>query len=216
MTKQLANYSNTEEKFNTLTHGLGIPLGIIALIQCPYLAWQYDGWLRLACILYGSSLIAMYCISTAYHAAKPSTLKICLRTLDHCTIYFLIAGTYSPILLSVIRAANTSIAIGLLIMEWGLGILAVILTAIDLKKYFVFSMICYIFMGWGIMLFPQTALAAIPTTGFVLLLSGGIVYTVGALLYGIGKKIQYVHSVFHLFVLAGSILQYCSITYYIL
>ncbi|MBR6549392.1 MAG: hemolysin III family protein [Clostridia bacterium] len=216
MTKQLANYTKIEEQMNTITHALGIPLGIIALIQCTHLAWQYDWFIRIAAVLYGFSLIAMYLVSTIYHGVKPSMTKIRLRTLDHCTIYFLIAGTYSPILLSVVRAINPSVAIGLLIMEWGLGILAVILTAIDLKKYFVFSMICYIFMGWGIMLFPQTTLAAIPSTGFVLLLSGGIVYTIGAILYGVGKKIAYVHSLFHLFVLAGSILQYCSITFTIL
>ncbi len=216
MTKILPNYTKTEEKLNAITHGLGIPFALIALLLCGISSFHHSNLCLIGSVIYGLSLLAMYSVSTLYHAVSPSVTKCRLRTLDHCTIYVLIAGTYTPILLIAIRTVSPAVTWALLLMEWGLGLLAIVLTAIDLKKYSVFSMICYIFMGWGIMLFPKVAIAALPKTGFYLLLGGGIVYTIGAILYGIGKKQRYVHSVFHLFVLAGSVLQFLCIYFYVL
>lgn len=216
MTKILPNYTKAEEKFNAITHGLGIPFSIFACILFIPKSSGHDVPCIIGTAIYGLALIAMYTISTLYHAVKPSHGKYLLRTLDHCTIYLLIAGTYTPILMASIRMVSPTIAWGLLIMEWGLSTLATTLTAIDLKKYSIFSMICYIFMGWGIMLFPNVAITALPQTGFILLLSGGIVYTIGAVLYGIGKKRRYFHGIFHVFVLAGSILQFACIFLYVL
>ena len=136
--------------------------------------------------------------------------------LDHCTIYALIAGTYTPILLVGIRPLYPVLAWVCFGIEWGLLALATTLTAIDLKKYTVLSMVCYIGMGWMIILaLPQTV-DAMTRAGFYWLLSGGIAYTVGAILYGIGSKHRYFHSVFHLFVLLGSILQAVAILGYVL
>ena len=156
----------------------------------------------------------LYTLSSIYHGLRPSTGKKVLQVLDHCTIYFLIAGTYTPILLSAFLPVYPTIAIGLMIMEWGLAALAITLTAIDLKKYTVFSMICYLFLGWGIVFFLPQTLAVMGREGFGLLLAGGIVYTIGAILYGIGSKKPWFHSIFHVFVFFGSLLQFFAILGY--
>ena len=139
-----------------------------------------------------------------------------MQVIDHCTIYLLIAGTYTPIVLSAIRPAFPALAWGLLGVVWGLAILAVVLTAIDLDKYNVFSMICYIGIGWAILPFMKQTLQVLTFPGFMLLLAGGIAYTIGAVLYGIGGKKKWMHSVFHIFVVLGSALQFFSILGYAL
>ena len=128
----------------------------------------------------------------------------------------MIAGTYTPILLTAIRRESVVTAWVLFGVEWGFAALAATLTAIDLKKYEKFSMLCYIGMGWGIVFAAKTTVKAVPSAGIMFLLLGGVSYTVGAVLYGIGKKHRYMHSIFHIFVVMGSILQFFSILFYIL
>lgn len=166
--------------------------------------------------IYGAGMLITYTMSSIYHGLHVSTGKKVMQVLDHCAIYFLIAGTYTPIMLIQFVPAYPIIGWGLLAMQWVLTALAVTLTAIDLKKYKVFSMICYIFMGWGIIFFLPQALEIFGVTCFGWLLAGGIAYTVGAILFGIGKKLKWMHSVFHIFVLLGSILQFISIYYFML
>ena len=138
-----------------------------------------------------------------------------MQILDHCAIYFLIAGTYTPILITGFLPIYPGIGWGLLIMEWGLSAIAISLTAIDLKKYSAFSMICYIFMGWGIIFFIPQTMAVMTASGFYWLLAGGIAYTIGAILFGLRKKLHWMHAVFHLFVILGSFLQYMAIVFYL-
>ena len=137
-----------------------------------------------------------------------------MQVIDHCTIYFLIAGTYTVILLSAIRPENPVIAWVLFGFEWGMVALATTLTAIDLKKYRVFSMICYIGMGWAIIFFAKKAMQALTFPGFLLLLLGGIAYTIGSVLYGLGKRKKWMHSVFHIFVVLGALLQFFCVLFY--
>ena len=137
-----------------------------------------------------------------------------MQILDHCTIYFLICGTYTAILLSAFLPVFPIICFGLLVFLWTLAALAITLTAIDLKKYNIFSMICYIFMGWSILPFIIQTINVLTPTGFLILLSGGIAYTIGGVLYGIGSKKPWFHSIFHIFVVLGSTLQALSILLY--
>ena len=139
-----------------------------------------------------------------------------MQTIDHCTIYFLIAGTYTVIVLSAIRPVYPFLGWGLFAFEWALTALATTLTAIDLKKYNVFSMICYIGMGWAIIPFFKQVIEVMQMPGFLLLLSGGIAYTIGSILYGVGIKKKWMHSVFHIFVVLGSLLQFFSVLFYAL
>ncbi len=202
---------------NMVTHIVGGALGMIALALCvirSVIAQSTAGVIGSG--IYGGSMIALYAMSSIYHGLKPCTGKKVMQVIDHCTIYFLIAGTYTPILLSAFLPVYPAIGWGLLILEWGLAALATTLTAIDLKKYNVFSMICYIFMGWAVIFVLPQAMAVMTAKGFYLLLSGGIAYTIGAILYGVGVKKPWMHSVFHIFVVLGSLLQFLAIYMYVL
>ncbi len=213
----LPNYTAGEERFNMTTHIVGGALGVGMGVACLFVASIKNTVLGIiGSAIYSFTLILVYTMSSIYHGMKPSTAKKVMQVLDHCAIYFLIAGTYTPIIFSAIRPISSIVASWLLVLEWGLAVIAATLTAIDLKRFQVLSMVCYIFMGWCIMLFPKTALTAIPRNGFWLLLSGGIVYSIGAVLYGLGKKKKYTHGIFHIFVVAGSLLQFFCILFYVL
>lgn len=215
--RKLPSYSKGEEIMNMVTHIVGGALGITALVLCSLRAiFAGDGCDVVTSLVYGISMIALYTISSVYHGLQPGMAKKVLQVLDHCTIYFLIAGTYTPYALSAIRPADPVLGWGLFAFEWSLTALAVTLTAIDLKKYNVFSMICYIGMGWAIIPFAGTVIEVLTLPGFQLCLYGGIAYTIGAVLYGIGSKKPWMHSVFHIFVVLGSLLQFFSIYFYAL
>ncbi len=215
--RRLPDYTHGEEIMNMVTHITGGGLGILVTVLCVVKA-ALKGNIPgvVTCAIYGGTMIALYCMSSIYHGLRPNTGKKVLQVIDHCTIYFLICGTYTPITLCALAPIYPTLGWALLTAEWGLAIVAAVLTAIDLKNYRVFSMICYIAMGWGIIFFLPQALQAIGKAGFTLLLSGGIVYTIGAILYGIGSKKRWLHSVFHIFVVLGSLLQFLSIYLYIL
>lgn len=215
--RQLPDYSRGEEIMNMVTHIVGGAVGVVALTLCViFAALHANPWGVVTSAIYGSAMVTMFTISSVYHGLKPTLGKKVMQVLDHCTIYFLIAGTYTVILLSAIRPENPVLAWVLFGFEWGMVALATTLTAIDLKKYRVFSMICYIGMGWCVVLAADPVLKTIPVPGLIWLLAGGIAYTVGAILYGLGRKHRYMHSVFHLFVLAGSILHFVCIFVYII
>lgn len=213
----LPDYTKGEEIFNMVTHVVGGGFAVIALIACVVLsAIKNNIWGVVTGAVYGGSMIALYTVSSVYHGLNVSTGKKVLQIIDHCTIYLLIAGTYTPILLCAIRPVSPITAWGLMVLVWGCAFLAATLTAVDLKKYSVFSMICYIAMGWCIVLDVPSVISSITPAGFWWLLSGGIAYTVGAVLYGIGKKKKYMHSVFHIFTVIGSALQFVCIIAFVM
>lgn len=213
----LPDYTTGEEIMNMVTHIVGGALGVVVLVLCVIRAVCSGHVLGIVgCSIYGVSIVTLYTISSIYHGLRPEMAKKVLQVLDHCTIYFLIAGTYTPILLSAFVPTYPMIGWGLLAAEWILAALAATLTAVDLKKYTVFSMICYIGMGWGIIFFIPQTIELLTAPGFVWLLSGGIAYTIGAIFYGIGSKKHWIHSVFHIFVVIGSLLQFLAIYLYVL
>ena len=213
----LPNYTKGEEIFNMVSHIVGGGIGVVALVLCVvFAALHRNVWGVVGCSIYGASLVALYTMSSVYHGLHIGTAKRVMRILDHCTIYFLIGGTYTPILFCAIRPVSPAWAWTIFGIVWGLAAMATTLTAIDMKKYSALSMVCYIGMGWSILLAAKTAIEAIPLPGLILLLAGGISYTVGAIFYGIGKKHKYIHSVFHLFVVLGSVLQFLCIFFYVI
>lgn len=213
----LPTYTKGEEIFNMVSHIVGGGLGVVALVLCVvFAALHRNAWGVVGCSIYGVSLIALYTMSSVYHGLHIGKAKRVMRVLDHCTIYFLIGGTYTPILFCAIRPVSAFWAWTIFGIVWGLAAMATTLTAIDMKKYSVLSMVCYIGMGWSILLAAKTAIEAIPLPGLILLLAGGVSYTVGAIFYGFGKKHKYIHSVFHLFVVLGSILQFLCIFFYVI
>ena len=202
---------------NTITHAAGSILGIAALVLCVIQAAAHENRYGVVSgVIYGAAMTAMFTISSVYHGLKPNLGKKVMQVIDHCTIYFLIAGTYSAVVLSAIRPVYPVLGWCLFGLEWALVSLATTLTAIDLKKYNVFSMICYIGMGWAILPFWRQTANVLTQAGFLWLLAGGIAYTIGAVLYGIGSKKRWMHSVFHIFVVIGALLQFFAILFYAL
>ena len=208
----LPAYSRGEEMMNMITHALGGLLGIAVLAMCVIRAVQNHNIYGIAAsAVYGAAMICTFTVSSVYHGLLPCFGKKVMQVIDHCTIYFLIAGTYTAVVLSAIRPVYPLLGWGLFIFEWVLALIAATLTAIDLKKYEVFSMICYIGMGWAVIPFAKQTRVALTAPGFYLLLAGGIAYTIGAVLYGIGSRKKWMHSVFHIFVDLGALLQFLSI-----
>ena len=208
-------YSNGEEIMNMVSHIVGGGLGILVLVLCVLkAAFHRQISAIVGCSIYGFSMIVLYTMSSVYHGLRPCMGKKVMQVLDHCTIYFLIAGTYTGILLSAFIHTYPLLVWGLLVFEWAVSALAATLTAIDLKKYSVFSMLCYIVTGWAVIPFWRQTIHVLTKPGFLLLLLGGIAYTIGAVLYGIGAKKKWMHSVFHIFVVLGSLLQFLSIFLY--
>ena len=214
--RTLPEYTKGEEIFNMVSHIVGGAFGVIALIACIIVSAIHGSvWGIVSGIIYGASLILLYTMSSVYHGMKPCTGKKVLQILDHCAIYLLIAGTYTPISLVAIAPVYPALGWGLTAFQWTVAALAVTLTAIDLKKYNVFSMICYICTGWAVLPFMEQARQVLTQPGFLFLLWGGIAYTVGAILYGIGSRCKWFHSVFHIFVVLGSLLQLICIYFYV-
>lgn len=211
----LPDYSRGEEITNTVTHIVGGALGIAGLVLCvTFAALRHNLYGIVSSAVYGVSLVALYTVSSVYHGIAPGMGKKVMQVIDHCTIYFLIAGSYTVVVLSALRPVYPRLAWGIFFFEWGLAAAAVTLTAIDLKIYNAFSMTCYIGMGWAIIPFARQVMEVMTTSGFTLLLLGGIAYTIGAVLYGIGARKKWMHSVFHVFVVLGSVLQFFAVLLY--
>ncbi len=213
----LPDYTTGEEIFNMVTHIVGGGVGIAVLVLCVvFSAIKGSASGVITSVVYGASMVALYTISSVYHGLKEGTAKKVMQVIDHCTIYFLICGTYTPILICSISKVDFTACVVNFCIVWGLAALAATLTAIDLKKYSKFSMLCYIVMGWSILFFFDTAYKALGTYGFGFVLAGGIAYSVGAVIYGIGKKKRYFHSIFHIFVVLGSVLQAVGVFFYVI
>ena len=215
----LPDYTRGEEIFNMVSHIVGGGFGVIALATCVVKAFITGGAYDIVgAFIFGFSMVILYTMSSVYHGLKPETAKKVMQVMDHCTIFILIAGTYTPICLSCFRPANAFLGWGIFGVVWGVSALGITLNAIDLKKYSLFSMICYIALGWCVVLPGKLAIELLPKIAFWLILAGGISSTVGAVFFGVAakKKLRYIHSVFHIFVVIGSVLHYLAILFYII
>lgn len=214
----LPTYTKGEEIFNMTSHIVGGALGIVATVLCVvFAAIHGNGYGVVSGAIYGVTMIILYTMSSIYHGLSPKrNSKKVFQILDHCSIFLLIAGSYTPFALCTIRSYDPVTGWVIFGVIWFLAILGIVLNSIDLKQFKVFSMICYLLMGWCIIMKINILPKLLGITGFVLLLAGGIAYTVGAILYGLGKKHKYVHSIFHLFILLGSFLQFMCILLYVM
>ena len=213
----LPTYTKGEEIFNMVSHIVGASMGIVATVLCVVFAAIHDNvYGVVSSAIFGFTLIILYTMSSIYHGLKPNLkAKKVFQVIDHCSIFLLIAGSYTPFALCTLREYDAITGWTIFGIIWFLAILGVILNSIDLKRYKIFSMICYLVMGWCIIvkiwLLPQL----LTWTGFSLLLAGGIAYTIGAVLYGIGKKRKWMHSIFHIACVVGSLLQFLCILLYV-
>ena len=217
-TIEIPKYTRGEEIFNMTSHIVGGSFGVAVTALCViFAALHRNVWGVVGSSIYGATMIILYTMSSIYHGLRPSlTAKKVFRVIDHCSIYLLIAGTYTPIVLCSIREASPVTGWVIFGVVWGMAALGISLTATNLEKNKIFAMICYLVMGWCVVFSWKTATAAIGHGGTVFLLLGGIAYTIGAVIYGLGSKLRYMHSVFHIFCVIGSLLQFFCIFFYVI
>ena len=202
----IPTYSHKQELFNGISHFIGLPIGLFVII---YALVKYTSNLSVlfSLIAFGITISVLYSVSAIYHFTSPSDTKNkkIRRVIDHCTIYLLIAGTYTPICVYI--SSISVIGTITLILEWSLAAIGVILNAIDMnnKVIKIISMTLYLVLGWLILF--TTGFRFIPDTSFFLILAGGIVYTIGSILYALGHKNLNFHGIFHVFDLVGTIIQ---------
>ncbi len=220
---KIPKYSLSEELLNSISHGLGAIFGIIATILMLIKTVPTGDPFKIASsIIYGLSLVILFTISCVYHALGKNNGKRVLRILDHDMIYILISGTYTPYMLVSLRTYNVwnlgtgTVAYVMFAFVWACCIVGAVFNSINIHKYRYLSMTCYLLSGWTVVVALFVLKDIIGWAGVLLLLGGGIVYTIGAVLYAIGSKKKYFHSIFHFFVLAGAILMFVSIYCFVL
>ena len=212
MSNEVNNFSLAEEFWHSITHGLGLILSIIALASLVYVTYDAKELQLFSALIYGSSLVIMYGSSTIYHASKKTSSKLLFQKFDHSAIYFLIAGTYTPIvLLSIGGISGWSI----FAIEWSIAIIGVYLKFKYPQKLEMLSLVAYLIMGWLIVVDISSLKANIDVVGFNLIVAGGVAYTAGIIFYVKDHK-NYWHAIWHLFVLAGSAFQFFAIYFYVL
>ena len=206
---QKPTYDLREEIASSVTHGVGAGLSVAGLTLLIVLAAKYgDVWQVVAFSIYGVSLFLLYLASTLYHAIQNPRAKKVFRVLDHTAIYLLIAGTYTPFLLVGMRGA---MGWTLLIIVWAMALAGISWKIFFLGRLEILATIFYVLMGWLAIVGIKEMLASIPTAGLILLVAGGLVYTLGIIFYA-WKKLPYNHAIWHLFVLGGSVLHFFAIT----
>ena len=215
--RKLPDYTRGEEVFNSVSHIVGGVLSIVAFVVCLAISISHgSAWSVFSGVVYTASLIILYTNSGLYHGLKHIGAKKVFQILDHCAIFLLIAGTYTPFILCIMRETHPWLTLSMMILIWGCALVGIILNAIDLKKFAKFSMISYLGMGWSVILVIRPIIKLFPLPGLVLVAIGGFFYTLGAALYGLGKKHHYMHGVFHVFVLVGSITHFFAVVLYCL
>ncbi|RSK27302.1 hemolysin III family protein [Bacillus sp. HMF5848] len=206
-------FSLKEEIANAITHGIGVLLSIPALIILVIFASKYGStWHIVSFSIFGASMLLLYTCSTLLHSFPPGKVKNIFEILDHSAIYFLIAGTYTPFLLITMRGALGWSLFGVV---WGLTIAGVIFKIFFVKRFKILSTVLYVVMGWLIIIGIKPLIAGIGVSGFMFLLVGGLLYTVGSVFYVV-RKIPFGHAIWHLFVLAGSAAMFFAILFYVL
>ena len=209
---RLPDYSLGEELFNAISHGLGGLLGTAALVL---LAIRARGALALvSVVLFGAATVLLYTMSCVYHALSPAVRgKRVLRVLDHCNVYLLVLGTYIPVSLLGVGGAMGWVLFGVVLLFSLLGIL---FTAIDVDRYQAVSVSCHLICGWSILAGIPGLLHSMGRDGLTWLVLGGVMYSVGAVLYGLGKRKRYRHSLFHVFCLLGTFFHFWAVYTYLL
>lgn len=209
---KIPNYTLREELINSISHGIGAGLSIAALVLLVIRSNTLTG--LLTSLVYAISLILLYTISCIYHALSPRLAgKKVLRVLDHCNVLLLEAGTYTPICLCLFSPPLSFLMFGIV---WGITLLVIIFNVIDVDRYQGVSVACNLILGWAILFVIRPLIHSCAIQGIIYLIMGGVMYSIGAILYGIGAKRKYMHSVFHFFVLAGSLFHFFMIYFYVI
>lgn len=206
-------YSVAEEIANSLSHGAGVLFGIVALLLLVLKSVQMDDTLRVVAFsIYGASIIALFLASTLYHAIPMPRAKAVLKLVDHCAIYLLIAGTYTPFLLLTLGDVFGAV---LMVVIWSLAVGGIIFKIFFLHRFHNLSLALYLGMGWLAVVASYELLTNLPRAGIALLLGGGILYSLGTIFYSV-KRIPFNHAIWHVFVLAACICHFLAVYFYVL
>ena len=214
----LPTYTKGEEIFNMVSHIVAATCGIAALVLGIIIsAIRDNGYGVASSIVFGITLLLLYTMSSIYHGLSPKLMaKKVFQVIDHCSIFLLIAGSYTPFTLCTLREYSPALGWSIFGVIWGVAVLGIVFNSIDLKKFKVFSMVCYLAMGWLIIFSARILLDSLGVVGFSLLVAGGVVYSIGAILYGKGKNHKWMHSVFHMCCLVASILHILCVLIFVL
>ena len=209
---QHKEYSVGEEIVHAITHGIGVILSIVGLSWMLYVSINVaDPWRIVASSIYGTTLIALFLASTLYHSMYASRHRDIFKLLDHCAIYLLIAGTYTPFTLVMIQGGWGWTLFGLI---WGMTVLGFVCKIFLPTHFQAASVVSYLVMGWLAVIAAKPLIAAVPLNAVLWLLVGGLAYTAGTVFYGF-KIVRYNHTVWHLFVIAGSLCHYLAVMFYV-
>ncbi|MFQ2768625.1 PAQR family membrane homeostasis protein TrhA [Aeromonas caviae] len=207
----VTGYSPWEEWANRLSHGLGLLLGGLGLVLLLHKGWDQGPRVLLSYGVYGASLVLLYLASTLYHSVSSVAARRWSKLFDHCAIYLLIAGTYTPFLLVVL---DTPLAQGLMVVIWGLALAGVVFKLIFINRFKKVSLFTYLMLGWLSLVVIYQLYLHLDGTGLLLLGLGGLIYSLGVIFY-VAKRIPYNHAIWHLFVLGGSLCHFMAIYGYI-
>jgi hemolysin III len=206
------NESFIEELANGITHGIGLVLSIVGLVALVVLSiLRGNAWHIAGCTTFGVTLVLLYTASTLYHSFHTARLRRVLKILDHAAIYLLIAGTYTPFTLVNLRGFWGWILFALV---WSLSVFGILWKLFQVERFQIVSTLVYIAMGWLVLIAVKPLFAAVPLSGILWLLAGGLFYTTGVLFYAL-KRVPYHHAIWHLFVMAGSICHYFAVMFYV-
>jgi hemolysin III len=207
------NDSLIEELANGITHGIGLALSVVGLVVLVVLAvTRGNVWHIAGCTTYGVTLVLLYAASTMYHTLHTPRLKRILKILDHAAIYLLIAGTYTPFTLVNLRGFWGWTLFSLV---WGLSVFGILWKLFHVERFQIVSTLVYLAMGWVVLIAIEPVMSAVPLSGIVWLVSGGLFYTVGVLFFAM-NRLRYNHAIWHVFVMAGSICHYFAVMFYVL
>jgi hemolysin III len=213
MSTQVKERLTLEEVANCATHGVGLALSVAGFIALVVLAWAHgDAWHIVSCGVYGASLVALYLASTLYHGARAPRAKQMLQALDHCGIYLLIAGTYTPFTLVTLRGPWGWTLFGLV---WGLALAGILFRVLFGTRYRPLAVASYVLLGWLCVVAVKPILELVPLGALAWIAAGGLTYTMGVFFFA-AKRIPHHHAIWHLFVLGGSICHYVAVLLYVL
>ena len=214
MATKIKSQTSLEERFNSLSHGITAVMAIAGLVILIVFGVQSDkDWSLFSGLVYGCSLLLFYTFSTLYHGLRNKKIKHLFNILDHCGIYLLIAGTYTPVVLISIGGLTGWIYFGI---QWGMALFGIILKIFYTGKYNLISTLIYALMGWVIIFKIELVKTILAPTPYCLLLCGGLAYTVGIAFYLLDYRMKFSHFIWHLFVILGSILHYIMIVGYVI
>ncbi len=198
---------------NSVTHGLGLALSVAGFAVLVFLAGSKgSAWHVVSCVVYGITLVILYAASTLYHSVRSPRLKRVLKIVDHSSIYLLIAGTYTPFTLVNLRGGWGWTLFGLV---WGLSLLGILFKIFFVEHFKIASAAMYVVMGWLVVVALKPLLHVVPSAGILWLFAGGVFYTVGILFFAC-RRLPYAHTIWHVFVLAGSVCHYFAVLFYVL